>query len=518
MIKVLRYAGVCLLVAADLLLFYSFSYSFLKDQTVVEPDQYAVLFLSTETDAFPGTDYDALVSKMNLPSRSVMLSEGSSDAVRSGEISDGIDLLESGQVILLAWKDACMPALSAAVTEERIAGVILLSPYMSGTDSLEIYGTHRPDVPVGIFDTQSLRSVSLYERLSGEDATLFPGLQLDGILPTEIHISPDGSRYLHRTAIPGSTILGQELLAYMPQVQTAVGEFIGTYVIGPAFSQSGDVQTNVAVSQGVKILALTFFFSGILIFFSTVPKPVRETLGDGRPSTAPEVTKVQKSDILRSRREYYRSCVYMSFLNILAALLLLAALIVLYYWMPALIAPVLSIWPFVYYVGCAAVMVRFFPKSIRTSRVAVKRVVFSSVLALLVVLGLYMIRKMHVFGFADHFEGVRVLLILIPSALLFLFVWIRLATDSFYQKDGEIQASAGHFGGWHRQKSLVIPYLGIFGLGLLTGAETIAVRTILLLMVLLICLWVRFIFRKVSGSDWFAALVFAITYSFLSLL
>ena len=516
MIKAIRYFGLCLLIVADLLLLYSFSYSLMKEETAAEPGEYAVLLLSTETDAFPGTDYDTMLSKMNLSSRSVMLSQGSSAEIRFGEISNGLDLIASGQVILLAWKDTCIPALSAAQTDDRIAAVILLAPELSGTETLEEYGTRSPDVPVGIFDIQSLRAISLYERLSGEDATLFPGLTKDGILPAEIHISPDGSRYLHRTSIPGSTVLGQELLAYLPQVQTAVGEYIGTYVIGPSFPESRDIRTDVAVSLGMKILALTFFLSGILMFFSTVPKPAHEAQRDARPSTAPEGNVAQKNDLLRSRREYYRSCVYMSFLTIFAALLLSASLITLYYFIPALIADLLSIWPIVYYVGCAAVMVRFFPKSITTTRIASKRIVFSSVLALLVVTGLYMIRNMHVFGFADYFAGVRVLLVLVPSALLFLFVWIRLATDTFYQKDGEIRTSAGYFGGWHRQKSLVIPYLGIFGLGMLTGADTLAVRAILLLIVLLISLWVRFIFRKLSGSDWLAALVFAITYSLLS--
>src|SRR5665648_158830 len=127
MIKTIRYFGLCLLIISTLMFFYLFSYSVIKESSVSLSDQYAVLLLSTQRDGFPGTDYHALFSKMHLVSADVYLDAKASAAEQQSKIQQGVSQINGKSVILVAWKDAYAPAMSASLAREDIAALILLA-------------------------------------------------------------------------------------------------------------------------------------------------------------------------------------------------------------------------------------------------------------------------------------------------------------------------------------------------------------------------------------------------------
>jgi hypothetical protein len=123
---------------------------------------------------------------------------------------------------------------------------------------------------------------------------------------------------------------------------------------------------------------------------------------------------------------------------------------------------------------------------------------------------------MHAFSFQLNFTGIRGIFLLLYLAALFVLVWIRLSTDSFYSKNANQVATGGFFGGWHRQKSLTVPFVGLLVFSIVVGADTLAVKIGFLLAALLMSLWIRYIFRKTSGAAWVAALVFSAMYTILA--
>jgi len=511
-VKTIRYLGLGSMLLAILILCYLFSFSLLQPSRTSSRDSYAVLILSMDSGEFPRSDFDALFSKMHIVPSSLVLDTGISSLDQQNQIASAAAHTGSDHVILLAWKDACIPALTASRTLPGMEAVVLLSPTLARADAIEPFGTHSPDIPTAIFDVNTKYAASLFERLSGEDTTLFPGLRDKGILTDTVHISPDGTRYLSQWGLPGDTEIQHDLLAYLPQVQIKIAEYIGAFVTGTASADAPDYRSPVAGIHVMKILAGVFFASGLLLFFSSIPKGKSGAGKSGGRVEGAEDAVIRRIPVSASRAKYFRFSRVMSLVTLLSAVLFLTVLIVLQYVKPGLVVAFLAAWPVVYYAVCAVFMIRFFPEARIVPQIRYKRMLFSGLLAFLTVAGILMFRAMYTFSFLRPVSGWSGALLLLCVVLVFACVWIRLAPDTVFQSDPEDPSSGKVTGIGNRLISIWIPYAGILLFSILAGFQLLAAKSLFLLAGLLISLWIRHIFRRTSGADGFAALVFSAVY------
>ena len=501
--KTIRYIGFSMMILSLLLLLYLYSYTQFKETRASSADQYTVLEISADTAKFPRTDFDVLFSKLGLASSSVLIDAASSVELQQNQISAAIDGMESDHVIIFAWKDACIPALSASLTHPDIDSVILLSPEVTGSDAMEMFGTHQPAIPVAIFDVDTKYSASFYERLSGEDATLFPALKDNGITAAAVYISPDGNRYLSQWGFLGQSNTARSVIAFLPQVQVKIGSYISSYVFDPASKPEADSRSAVAAVQIVKILAVTFMTAGLLMFFASIPKTVHN------PDKAIQ-TEITSGTMDRARRRVFmiRALIAAGF----------SAVLLLLYFLNLSIAPVfLAAWPLLYYAAGAVLMFPFSHKHFANTRVPVKRLLFSGFIGFLTVSDVILIRIMYSVSVEKTFFGLQGIILLLFVLLLFVFSWIRLSTDweDLDVRLGEDRRTA-KMRGWYQHVSIAFPYAVNLIFLLATGRRLLSLQCIFLIAVLLAGIWIRHIFRRTSGTQWIAAIMFSIFYSVIA--
>lgn len=501
--KTIRYIGFSLMILSLLLLLYLYSFSQFKESRASSADQYTVLEISAGTSKFPRTDFDVLFSKLELASSAVHIDAASSAELQQNQISAAVDGMKSDHVIIIAWKEACIPALSASLTHPDIDSVILLSPEITGSDAMEMFGTHQPAVPVAIFDVDTKYSASFYERLSGEDAALFPALKDNGIAAAAVYISPDGSRYLSQWDFLGQSNTARTVISFLPQVQVKIGSYISTYVFDPASKPDTDIQSAVAAVQIIKILSVAFMTSGLLMFFASIPKTVHN------PDKEIQ-TEITSGTMDRARRRVFM-------LRALIAAIYSAVLFLLYF-LNVSIAPVtLAVWPLLYYAAGAVLMFQFSKKHFANTRVPVKRLAFSGIIGFLAVSDIILLQSMYTVSVEKTFFGLHGILLLLFILLLFVFSWIRLSTDleDLSTRPGEDRRTA-KLRGWYQQVSITFPYAVILVFLLVTGRRLLSLQCIFLIAVLLAGIWIRHIFRRTSGTQWLAAIMFSIFYSLIA--
>lgn len=501
--KTIRYIGLCLMILSVLLMLYLYSFTFFKETGASTPDQFAVLEISAGTSKFPQTDFDVLFSKLKLASDSIRIDAGASAETQQKMIDAAIDGMKSDHVILFARKDACIPALTASLSNPGIASVILLSPDITGSEVMEIFGTHQPIVPVAIFDVDAQYSTSFYERLSGEDATLFPGLKDNGKISATVYISPDGNRYLSQWDLLGQSNTARSVLAFLPQVQIKIGGYISTYVFDPASENRTDSRAEVAAVQVMKILAAALLAAGLLMFFASIPKTVRDP-DSGIPA------EIASGTLSRARKRVFK-------LRAIIAVLFSAVLFILYLLNSGAAPVVLAAWPLVFYAVGAVFMFRFFPVHFANTHVPAKRIVFSGFIGFLLAAGVFLMIIMHSASVEKTFSGLYGILLLLYVSLLFVFSWIRLSADM--QDSIESSRENGRTAKLrvlYQQVSLVFPYAIILIFLLITGRRILSLQCVFLLASLLAGIWIRHIFRRTSGTQWLAAIMFSVFYSLVA--
>ena len=501
--KTIRYIGLCLMILSVLLMLYLYSFTLFKETRASTPDQFAVLEISAGTSKFPQTDFDVLFSKLKLVSDSVRIDAGASADKQHKMIAAAIDKMKSDHVILFARQDACIPALTESLSHPGIASVILLCPDIAGSEVMEVFGTHQPNVPVAIFDVDTQYSTSFYERLSGEDATLFPGLADNGKISAAVYISPDGNRYLSQWNLLGQSNTARSVLAFLPQVQIKIGGYISTYVFDPASDHQTDSRAEVAAVQVIKILAAALLTAGLLMFFASIPKTVRDP-----DSGVPE--EIASGTLNRARRRTFK-------LRAIIAFLFSAVLLILYLLNSGMAPVVLAAWPLVFYAAGAVLMFRFYPVHFANTRVPAKRIVFSGFIGFLLAAGVFLMIIMHSASVGKTFSGLNGILLLLYVSLLFVFSWIRLSADMQDLSESSRENSrTAKLRGWYQQVSLVFPYAIILIFLLITGRRILSLQCVFLLASLLAGIWIRHIFRRTSGTQWLAAIMFSLFYSLIA--
>ena len=522
--KIVRYIGFGLLILSVILLMYLFSHTLLMNRSADSADRYAVLEISADLSGFPQTDYDALYTKMNLVSDFVEIDGDASLQEQQNQISAAALATGSEHVILFAWGNTCIPALSAAASGQGIASVILLSPDLAADKAVEEFGTHKPDVPVAIFDLNTPNSTSLYERLSGEDATLFPGLSDDGLITSKTFITPDGSRYLSQWEIPAGTKSGQTILLFLPQVQFRIGEYISTYITGPEIVQNTDSRAQVATVQIIKVLAAAFLSAGLFLFFASIPKSRREIKDSGsaggtavRSVDMPAIDKLITDKTAVNKWVIGKARAGTMLLSALAAFIFTVVLIILFSLDIEITRVILGVWPLVYYAAAAVFLARFFPVSMVATAVPARRLLFSGGLSILFSTGIFIFANMYNVSIIKTYTGLHGLLLALFFLLLFILSWIRMSTDVQARRDkfGESMGNSKY-----RERfqylTLCFPYAAVLIFLMVTGRRTLSLQCIFLLAVLLTGIWIRYIFRRTSGTEWLAAITFAAFYSLIA--
>lgn len=517
--KMIRYVGFSLLILSVILLIYLFSHTLRMDRTSDSPDRYAVLEIAADLSGFPQTEYDVMFTKMNLASDFVKIDADASLLEQQSQISSAALATGSDHVILFAWGDTCIPALSAAISNQGIASVILLSPDLTAGSEVEEFGTHMPDMPVAIFDVNTGNSISLYERLSGEDASLFPGLSGDGLISSAAFISPDGSRYLYQWEIPAGTKSGHTVLMFLPQVQIKIGEYISTYVTGPEIVQYTDSRAQVAGVQIIKVLAAAFLSAGLFLFFASIPKSRKDT-PDSSSASGASMTEVDKAPVRTpavDKAAIDKARARVMLLSALAAGVFSVLLIILYSLDIKITPTLLAVWPLVYYAVSAVFLARFFPASMVNKDVPSRRLLFSGGLAILFLAGIFLFTNMYNVSIVEIFTGLHGLLLALAFLLLFILSWIRMSTDAKvrHEKFGE-NSRITKIRGWYQYLTLGFPYAAVLVFLMITGRRALSISCLFLLAVLLAGIWIRYIFRRTSGTEWIAAITFAAFYSFIA--
>jgi hypothetical protein len=501
--KRLRYAGFILMAIAALLLLFFCSVT-ARNRYKAAPDQYAVLVITEDADLFPVTDYDVLFSNLNLSSSYCALDAGDSADKKTLQITDAINASGSEHVILLASGDAAMPALSASIGQTKTAAVLLLAPTLKQTDSMEAFGTASPSVRTAIFSSSSVYSSALYERLSGEDTTLFPGISSGGRISSTAFISPDAARYLEAWNLTGHESFDRTMLTLLPDSETSVGEYINNYVLPEEMRSDANLKNTDALFQVLKIIASASLLSGLLVFFASISRAARrENSPEGAAS--PFVREKDDAGISVLRRAAAGSFL----VSVVAGVLVSATVLILYAAGFSGASAVLFGWPLLFYAIDAFFHFRLFTKTAALTRVPVKRFLLSASLMLFFLIGCGTIRFMYTAGLS-HESAVSSSMITAGVILfLFFFTWMSDTAGSRAKTIGDSRLDALV----HRRKIvLFVPFLAGMVLHIAKGEIYKAVLSTVIAVLLLLCLWIRGIFRRISGTDWGGAAAFSILY------
>lgn len=536
--KIIRYIGLGMLILSVVFLMYLYSYTLFKDTKAASKDRYAVLEVSSDSGRFPRTDFDVLYAKLEVASQCVIIDASASIEEQKKQITAAMQTMESDHIILIARNDACIPALYSSSSATGAASVILLTPGLSEKDDIEVFGTLLPDIPVAVFDADTSISSLLYERLSGEDTTLFPGFTDNSVLSPTVNISPDGSRYLSRWDLPGQTQTARAVLLYLPQVQIKIGQYISHYVLDsgsnpganpvsdpasdPASVTALDLRSASAVSQIIRIMSFSFLFAGLFLFFASIPKIRRDAK---KPEMSPEMSPdatlqrpepqrpdSQGSDVLLPGVfALHRKQMFL--LSALISVVFSAAMIFLFASDVKTGPAILSCWPVIYYAACAVFNLSMLPKSMLRLSVPMKRLVFSAAISLLLLGGILLLTFMNIYVASAEFSGVHGLLSAVLCILLTVLSLIRISADSNsrsrYNPETDRMAYLKELG---QHAVLVFPYLALTVYLAAAGREFQILECAFLLLSLLTAVWIRHIIRRTSGTDFLAAAVFSVCY------
>ena len=500
--------GICLLILSVLTLAVLSILSAGKDRQPQTADDFAVLEIYSGTDSFPQTEFDAMFLGLGRPSNVLSMSAGDSSDSIQREIATAAERTGSAHVILFAWQDACIPALRASVGKSDIAGVILLSPTLSADDAIELFGNHTPDVPVALVDIRSAYSTSLYERLSGEDTSLFKGLGGTSLLDGDVFISPDAKRYLSQRSFTHISELDRNLLMYLPQVRAEIGEFIGIFIMDLPGADVSDIRGNAAAVQAASTVAAAFLVSGLLLFFASIPR-TSKTINETDENGFPEYIAAQ-NEYRRARKKVFLS-------SVLASLLVSASISVLAVLRPGMGEMLLACWPILYYAACDLFLFRYFAGSVAPRHIPLKRTLVTSGIGILFLAGVFLLKSMHIVSFSQAFGGGKGILAAVFAVVLFMMGWIARAVNPL-ARYGDPASDGLYFSASHLRQGVVwLPY-AVFAAGsLISGGVAASVYGAYLFAVFLAGVGVRRIFRRTGGSEWLAAAVFSVFYTLLAL-
>ena len=508
MIRKIRALGLVLMLLANILLAIPFLQYAISDSPT-EADAQEVLLVST-TNSFPSANYVQTFSSLGLASDIVYVDEVNETAILS-RICSEIESSSAQHVILVAYDQACLPALRAALEQEKVSGVVLISPPLTGQEVITDFGISHPTIPVAIFDTKNTGSTGLYERLSGEDATLFEGLQDSDSTLSEVYISPDANRYLSQWNLLNTTELSRKVLPYILQVQNKVAEFIQTYV-QDSQDTTVDLRSTVFFTFAAQCMGFAMLIGGLFLFYSTIPAKRKEKDRDTGDSSS---TLHEPQEMFLSQK-HARANARAKLVQMILSVLFLLVGIVLYFQHFSLSHTILLIWPSVYFLASAPFIFSYSVKARLFPKIFLPRAVFSCFSAVFMLCGLIMIKALVSFSisvtlFQDGYAKLAILFALFLGTLIFMRNE-EICVDQLSRRNN---THPMQFGKFTRSLALYLPAVGMIAVSIIDANPVRISLAILYFLSLLAASLIWRIFKEISGSAWFSSLVFALVYTLL---
>lgn len=269
---IIRYIGILLLAVSFLTMLSLYSYSYFGIGQDGNRDRNISVLLVSEGEPIPQIEMRAIFRGMGLSFSAVQMTKDSDPSNKQLTLEEAIRSIQSDQVILLATQKSAYLSILSTVSSDKIAGIVLLSPEISPSEDLSFFGAQSPSIPTTFIAPDDDYVRTLYERLSGEDARLFPGIKENGLLPYEVYTSPNGKRSLSVWSGFGTSPVMKTLFAFFPGVTEEIGGQIGSFVLGDAKTAT----EARATAQTVRILissSAILSIAGLCFFMASIPIP-----------------------------------------------------------------------------------------------------------------------------------------------------------------------------------------------------------------------------------------------------
>ena len=462
-----------------------------------------VFELSSGDVFLPQNDFSRLFSKMGL-SYSSFETDGKEELLSM--LDKKANELGLQKIILLSSGKGSEPLLNIAKAWEKTAGVILLSPEWENSDTLLLFGSKSPNVPVGIFDGSNKTAISIYEILSGEDATLLPGYISGGFLSDTTYIAPSGDRFLAKWEMIENESLLRVFLPFFPQVQLSISGFISSFILTSHTLSEQDCRGFLLEIHGAKVLLITFFIAGVFLFLAGVVRP-----SSVRKTDISEISRDSRFEEAVQKKE--KKMFLLSFVFTLFLLILLAVLFLLK--KEQLMAFTLSLVPFFY---CLS---RILPdrKNLLTAFRSTSKHRFKNKemlpFLLLFLLSAFLMRRLSIFS-VQLVTGVEsVLSFVFLGIILSISVFFWLLSESLWEQKRREEGIVEKKNTFREASVLLflIPYVLCIGSGIFSKNGVLLILGLELFFFFFLFLWLKRTLKNIRISPIFVAILTALFYT-----
>lgn len=519
--QVIRYIGLLLLVISFLGMLGLYSYSYLGiGQESVNQQNTSVLLVS-EGELIPQTELRAIFRSMDLPMNSIQVSEDSDLSHEQTELGNAIQSIRSDKVIIIATQKSVYPSLLLSVTSEKIQGLILLSPDMSVSDDLSIFGARTPLVPTIFLAPDDEYVRTLYERLSGEDAKLFPGIKVNTFLPYEIYSSPDSRRYLSVWSALGTSDISKTLFLFMPGVTEEIGSLIGTHILLDA-ELASNARNMAQTARSVIFWSAVLLITGLFMFISSVPvrrKRPSVQIPDGLPQvegTEGAIVPAKEQgdhipDIFLddSARLRYKKKTFS--IELLFSALCSIIMVVIFFMRREYSLYPVTCWP-VFFYGFLLPYLPSRANNLPDNKIPIARQVMSAIVILLFFATCYSL-MLSVIPDPGRllYSPISIAAILFSLALFFfvrksMLCGITFGSETFGKG---IFSQENKLWTWSMRGLIFLPAIFHITLSLIFGESKLALASLSFVILVLISIYLRYAFRTVGGTVKAGAFAFA---------
>ncbi len=507
----IRTTGVALLVVANVVLLFSMLFSMYSGGRPNSGGDVGVFCVSSPDARFQETEYMSVFSGLGLKS-TFYRTDSSDEESLMRRIQAFARREDLNHVILVAYKDAAGIGLGAAGAEKSVIGLILLMPRYDSLGDSDMLLRNGGTEPIAIFDSARPSAVSLFELLSGEDAMLSPAMKAPGISLSSVRISPDGKTYLSLRELTGDPVLDDLIYPGLPEVQNTIARYITTYVLADK-ADVLDVRGMILINQIMKTLPIAMLIAGWFFFLSTISRP--HSIKGVKPKEPVKEASTPKELSLYSKIE--RSEKYLFALLLPVALAYGAVLCVLMIAVPRYAALAAAVWP-VLALGIAAL---FYFKHIRKmmapEKISRARFLLSLLVSALFVSGVFLMVSLHIASFGYFFAFPRILLFIIPAALLSICLAVCHQVDMFYTvNERSADHRRGFLSAWRFRGVLLIPFIAMQVGAFLSMKAWLFILSLYFIVLLIGADWFRQRVRRMSGTLFLPAVMASLLYVLLA--
>lgn len=507
----IRTTGVVLLGVANIVLLFSMLFSMYTGGRPNSGSSVGVLCVSSQEARFPESEYLSVFSGLGLESYFLRTEEPDEDQLIH-KIQSFARREELEHVILVAYGDTAKIALNAAGKEPLIETLILLMPRELLTEKKDSTLRQNNDGSIAIFDSQRSDSITLFELLSGEDALLSHALIAPGLFASSVRISPDAKTYMSLDKLTGDPVLDELIYPGLPDVQSKIAKYISNYVLADK-AEISDVRGMILVNQILKIAPLAILSAGLFFFLSTISKPY--SIKGVAPKEPVKESAAPKELSLYSKIE--RSEKYLFALLVPTSIAYGVVLCVLMIAVPHYAAIAAALWP----VAALCLASLFYLKHIRKmaapGKVNRARFLLSLLVSSLFVLGVFLMVSLHLVSFRYFVEFPRVLLFVIPGALLIVCLTACQKVDMFYTEN---EKTAGHRRGflsaWRFRGILLVPFIAMWVAAFLSMKAWLFLLALFFIVLLIGADWFRQRVKRMSGTLLLPAVMSSVLYVLLA--